>query len=165
MADYVLKPIGDTSWILQDAKQQRLALVSKVNNVLMAVGLDRTEFLEVDDLASYLGHTITVLEPVADTDDDGADELSIVFGFPVRYQQVFDTQESPVPNFLKKQDSRIRYAAGYFGISFDRGWVPAFCPKLITLTNNEYIVPFATRLEMHNSISQAKRDVKRKNKI
>ena len=77
MADYVLKPIGDTSWILQDAKQQRLALVSKVNNVLMAVGLDRTEFLEVDDLASYLGHTITVLEPVADTDDDGADELSM----------------------------------------------------------------------------------------
>lgn len=164
MVGYVLKPIGDSSWILQDAQAQRVALVSMIDGVWTAIGLDRRNFTGIDDLTAYLGHPILIHDPPREDDDDETGELSMVCGFPVKYRQVFDVREEPVPNYTKKQGSRIRYAAGYFGIGFERGWTQTFCPKLVTLANNDYVGPFATRLEMHNSMSQVKREARKKDR-
>ena len=48
------------------------------------------------------------------------------------------------PNFLPN-----------FCIKFDNGWVPAYCPKLITLGRNEFMGPFKTKLEANEALRHA----------
>ena len=49
------------------------------------------------------------------------------------------------------------YAAGYYIIKFDKGWVRSFCPKLVTLEKYEHKGPFKTELEMRAELSNVNR--------
>lgn len=59
-----------------------------------------------------------------------------------------------LPLFTKSEKSKSLYAAGYYVIRFNKGWVKSFCPKLITLERYEYRGPFKTELEMRQELSK-----------
>ena len=77
-----------------------------------------------------------------------------VHGFPCKtkpYNDIFDLKRK-LPLYTKTEKSQSFYCAGYYGIHFDNGWVRAYCPKLITLSRNEFIGPFKDKLEMLEQI-------------
>ena len=50
--------------------------------------------------------------------------------------------------------SKSLYAAGYFIIRFEKGWVKSFCPKMITLDRYESKGPFKTDIIMRTELSR-----------
>lgn len=80
-----------------------------------------------------------------------------VHGYPTScrpHNPVWDMKKK-LPLFTKTEKSRSLYAAGYYIIKFDHGWVQSHCPKLTTLNNNEFQGPFVTKLEMRERLRLA----------
>jgi len=77
-----------------------------------------------------------------------------VHGFPCKnepYNGIYDLKRK-LPIYTKQEKSTSFFCAGYYIINFELGWRPAYCPKLITLTRNEYKGPFKTKLEMKEAL-------------
>ena len=165
MADFRMKQLTETSYLLTDPHDQRLALVvvGEDGSHTMVGGPKPGKYADQRMMGMALGEgtSIEIIQITEGEDDEeSGSELGELMGYPVKYREVYDTSEEPVPSYTKKAGSKIRYAAGYYGIGFERGWTQTFCPKLVTLANNEYVGPFATRLEMHAAMSKAKRDAR-----
>lgn len=80
-----------------------------------------------------------------------------VHGFPtscVPYNPVYDVVRK-LPLFTKSEKSKSLYAAGYYIIRFEKGWVKSFCPKLITIERYESKGPFKTDIVMRTELSKA----------
>lgn len=154
MYDYSLKPMTETSWILQK-NGSRLALLTSKEGSLIAIGkLGKTKFADIKDLEEFLGSKVEIEQPV---EDASGDELGDINGYPVKHPNMVAAEtELDLPVYKR---GKTEHAAGYYGVKFAHGWVTSYCPKLTTLTDNEYIGPFRTKLEMLNSISQKKRAI------
>jgi len=77
-----------------------------------------------------------------------------VHGFPCKnepFNGIYDLKRK-LPIYTKQEKSTSFFCAGYYIINFELGWRPAYCPKLITLTRNEYKGPFKTKLEMKEAL-------------
>ena len=80
-----------------------------------------------------------------------------VNGYPTNctpFNPVWDVKKK-LPLFTKTAKSKSLHAAGYYIIKFEHGWVNSFCPKLTTLSNNEWQGPFKTKLEMRERLRLA----------
>jgi hypothetical protein len=67
------------------------------------------------------------------------------------FNGIYDLKRK-LPIYTKQEKSTSFFCAGYYIINFELGWRPAYCPKLITLTRNEYEGPYKTRLEMKEAL-------------
>lgn len=149
---YTLKPMTDSSWILQK-DGVRLALVTSKDGALKTIGkLDRSDFKDIKDLEKFLACKIEIEQP---DEDSGGDEVGNIEGYPIKHQAVLQSEsDMDLPTYKR---GKTEHAAGYYGVKFKHGWVTSYCPKLTTLIENEYIGPFRSKLEMLNAISQKKR--------
>lgn len=80
-----------------------------------------------------------------------------VHGFPTSYQPfnpMYDVKRK-LPLFSKSAKSKSLYCAGYYIIRFNVNWLKSFCPKLITIKNNDYRGPFKTEMEAKQELSNA----------
>lgn len=78
-----------------------------------------------------------------------------IYGYPTKhepYNAVLDVKHK-IPLYAKSQNSNNMYAAGYYIVHFPKGWVKGFCPKLSTLSNNEFQGPFKTVMEQRQAFS------------
>ena len=78
-----------------------------------------------------------------------------VYGYPTKhtpYNNVLDVKHK-IPLYAKSENSNNMYAAGYYIIHFPKGWVKGFCPKFITIANNEFQGPFKTVMEQRQAFS------------
>lgn len=156
MGKFKLKPVTDTSWILLQ-NGQRLAMIIADETGYKAIGtIPIKHFSSLEDMAIKLDGHIEIEEP------EKASELEIseVAGFPIKHPSAFDIVIDKYPSYSKTIKSTNRFAAGYYGILFNYGWVSSYCPKVTTLNENEWIGPFRTRLEMLNALSTKKKEPK-----
>jgi|TARA_B110000196_G_scaffold244658_1_gene213320 hypothetical protein len=82
-----------------------------------------------------------------------------IHGYPTNstpYNPMFDVKRK-LPLFTKSDKSKSLYAAGYYIIKFDKGWVKSFCPKLITVERYTTKGPFKTEIEMRQELSLVNR--------
>lgn len=152
---YTLKPITETSWILQQGGN-RIALITKNSdkNRVHALGkLEKTVFEDFKDLEKFLGSKLEIEKH----EDEEVEELGNISGFPVKHTGALPVENQELPVYRRTATSNTFYAAGYYGVKFPNGWVQSYCPKLTTLTENEFIGPYTSKLEMQNAISQKKR--------
>lgn len=93
-------------------------------------------------------------------EEDVEETVNAVFevhGYPTNtepFNAMWDMKEK-LPLFTKIAKSQSRHAAGYYIIHFEHGWVQSFCPKLVTLKNNEWQGPFKTKIEMREKLRHA----------
>jgi hypothetical protein len=155
MSQYSLKPITETSWILQN-DGNRVALVTQNDAGIVAIGkLAKSRFKDIKDLEKFVGSKIEIEKH----EDEEVAELGNIKGFPVKHVGAIAVEEQELPVYKRTATSNTHYSAGYYGVKFPNGWVTSYCPKLTTLTENEYIGPFQSKLEMQNSITQKKRQI------
>lgn len=79
-----------------------------------------------------------------------------IYGYPCRskpFNPVYNIKKR-LPIYAKSSKSKSLFCAGYYIIKFRKGWVRAFCPKLITLERYPYQGPFKTELEMKTILNQ-----------
>lgn len=95
------------------------------------------------------------------TDRDTVDNLqqSHVFGYPVPEVETFKLQERDnLPTFTKTLESKVYFAAGYYGINFPNGgWMDSFCPKVSTLRKYEFVGPFKNLTDAQIAIRRKER--------
>ena len=83
-----------------------------------------------------------------------------VYGYPTKhtpYNSVLDVKHK-IPLYSKSANSSNMYAAGYYLVHFPKGWVKGFCPKLTTLSSNEFRGPFKTVMEQRQSFSNVNKN-------
>lgn len=152
--EYKLKPVTDTSWILYHNGNKKAMIVS-IPSGLIAIGdLQHKNFINFDDMSKKLGGTVSFDE----IEKSAEPEISNINGYPIKHPQSYDLIENDYPSYAKKPGSAIRFAAGYYGILFNYGWVTSYCPKVVTLDENKWIGPFRTRLELLSAISAKKKE-------
>jgi hypothetical protein len=92
---------------------------------------------------------------------DAVDNLqqSHVFGYPVPDIETYKLQERDrLPTFTKTVDSKVYFAAGYYGINFTNGgWMDSFCPKVSTLRKYEFVGPFKNLADAQIAIRRKER--------
>ena len=148
--EFVAKPVlEDKFWILEDNGQKVGTIRSNENGVTLTVGKENHSFKRLEELKQKMKVSFTGKELV-----NKEKEEYEVHGYACKtqpYNAIFDLKRK-LPLYTKTEDSQSFFTAGYYCIEFENGWVPAFCPKLITLGRNNYLGPFKTKLEMTETL-------------
>jgi len=147
---FVAKPVlEDKFWILEDNGQKVGTIRSNENGVVLTVGKENHSFKKLEELKQKMKVSFTGKELA------NKEKLEYeVHGYACKtqpYNAIFDLKRK-LPLYTKTEDSQSFFTAGYYCIEFENGWVPAFCPKLITLGRNNYLGPFKTKLEMTETL-------------
>jgi hypothetical protein len=90
--------------------------------------------------------------------DENKEDIKFeVHGFPTSvrpFNEMYDVKNK-LPLFTKSAKSKSLYAAGYYIIRFEKGWVKSFCPKLITIERYESKGPFKKEITKRQELSKA----------
>ena len=140
-------------WILEDGTGDKKGTIQAANDGQLSAMIDGKpiSFKDWSTLASALDLITDSNKPIIKSND------SEVHGYPTNcepFNSVWDVQKK-LPLFTKAQKSKSLHAAGYYIVKFEHGWVNSFCPKLTTLTSNEWQGPFKTKLEMRERLRLA----------
>lgn len=148
------KPIlEDKFWIVEEAGE-KVGTISKNDEGFIFSNKGKITFhSDASDLTKKFGPSFLTAKVIAPEEQK---DFS-VHGFPTRttpYNSMFDIQNK-LPLFTKSEKSKSLYAAGYYIIRFEKGWVKSFCPKLITIQRYEFKGPFKDDLHMRLELSNA----------
>ena len=139
------KPMmSDKFWILEEDGKKVGTLQAMDSGYILILDGNKS-YVQNEDL--YKKYQIK-LEKKAIANPNNKVE-NIVFEYPsatVPYNSVWSCKEN-LPLYTKKPDSKSLHCAGYYIIKFDKGWVEAFCPKLVTLHKYPYKGPFKSQIE------------------
>ena len=83
-----------------------------------------------------------------------------IYGYPTKHiphNAVLDVKHK-IPLYTKSINSNNMYAAGYYIVHFPKGWVKGFCPKLSTITQNQFQGPFKTVMEQRQAFSNVNKN-------
>ena len=150
--EFVAKPVlEDKFWILEDNGQKVGTIRSNENGVVLTVGKENHSFKRLEELKQKMKVSFTGKELV--NKEKVEYDVHGYFCKTKPYNAIFDLKRK-LPLYTKTEGSQSFFCAGYYCIEFDHGWVPASCPKLITLSRNNYLGPFKTKLEMTETLRQ-----------
>jgi len=151
--EFVAKPVlEDKFWILEDNGQKVGTIRSNENGVTLTVGKENHSFKKLEELKQKMKVSFTGKELI-----NKEKEEYEVHGYACKtqpYNAIFDLKRK-LPLYTKTEASQSFFTAGYYCIEFENGWVPAYCPKLITLGRNNYLGPFKTKMEMQETLRRA----------
>lgn len=160
-----LKPITETSWlVIGDTEETRIGLLSEIRNqyVLMVKG-EKKQFIDRKAVSRFFNEDVfnNLIKP--EIDDDNRKSFYIN-GFPVDFDNPHEVviKGNKLPLFSKKSTSDVYYGAGYYCLHFPKNWMPAYCPKLSTLENYEYVGPYKTESEMKAMLPKLRKQLSSK---
>lgn len=158
-----LQQISDVAWLVRQG-EKRLGILNKdiQEKFFYITGKESVKFDNEKAVVKHFGNvhlfTKQVDEPTV------LSEEFFIKGFQIDYDNPYplDTShpdyDERVPLYTKTADSNVYYAAGWYGINFEKGWKRAKGPKYVTLATYGYIGPFKTEIE-------CKIEVKKLNKL
>lgn len=156
-----LKPITETSWlVIGDTEDTRIGLLTEIKDqyVLMVKGV-KQQFINRKEVNKFFNEDVfgNVVEPVA---EENVKKDYFINGYPVDFDNPNEVliAGNKLPLFSKKATSDVYYSAGYYCLHFPKNWMPAYCPKLSTLSTYEYSGPFKTELEMRSSLIKLRKE-------
>jgi len=157
-----LKPITEKSWIvLTDDGLQRIALLSEQKDklVLIAKGA-KTPFNSREEVNEFFKENI--FDNLVEVVEEKTEVEYYINGYLVDFDLPFEvTDKLPehehLPLYTKTAISTVKYAAGYYCFGSEKGWGPAFCPKLATVDKYECKGPFKSEKEMKAVLKKVRR--------
>lgn len=147
------KEITPSSWILYDKNDAKLGLLICNKDQFSLYTKDKIIRYSSVDLQKTFGNIIWEERIVMESKNITIAKL------PVDSDEIFDVIEDDITSYKKSKTGKARYVAGYWGIKFSSGYVTSFCPKLVTIEQNEHIGPFKTKFEMDGEIALANRRI------
>lgn len=149
----MLQQISDVAWIVHQ-QGNRLGILNKdvQEHFTYINGSDYIEFRGETEVIKHFGNASLFDTQI--TSPTHVQDTYYVKGYSVDYVEPFAIDEddpryrSDLPLYTKIKDSDVLYCAGYYCISFDKGWKHAHGPKLATLLKYGFEGPFKTELEM-----------------
>ena len=157
------KPILKNKFWIVEKDGERIGTLSKQEDkrYMYSCSSGTDYFTDIKSFNSFIGG----ISYDKATISDGSSTAKEIHGFSTSstpYNVMYNVQKK-LPLFTKSKKSKSLYAAGYYIIHFDKGWVRSFCPKMVTCENYFSKGPFKTELEMRSELSKANADAKRSN--
>ena len=141
-------------WIVEDNRGVKFGTISLNEEQYILSTPSGTQMYHTEkELTSALDKKISWTE--LDITETVAKEIHGYTTNSTPYNPMFDVKRK-LPLFTKSDKSKSLYAAGYYIIKFDKGWVKSFCPKLITIERYNSKGPFKTEIEMRSELRRAK---------
>ena len=150
------KPVvQDKFWIIEK-NGKRVGTLRCDDDYVLTVGHKNYHFSDRKSLCSkaQISFNAGYIETKSST------KKSLVHGFSCKsepFNGLYDLKHK-LPLYTKTAKSQCFYCAGHYLIKFEHGWVHAYCPKLLTLSRNEYSGPFKTKLETQVQLKKIKSD-------
>lgn len=147
--------LQDKFWIVEEQGEKVGTLTKNDDGYIFSKKGDIKFYSNTKDLDNTFGKNFLTAKI---TTPDEHKELS-VHGYPTRsepHNSMFDIQRK-LPLFTKSEKSKSVYCAGFYLIRFNVNWLKSFCPKLITVEENDYMGPYKTEIEMKLALSNVKR--------
>jgi len=149
------KPILKNKFWIIESDGERIGTLSKQDDkrYMYSCTTGTEYFDDTKSFNSYIGG----LKWDKDSISDGSNATKEIHGFSTSstpYNVMYNVQKK-LPLFTKSKKSKSLYAAGYYIIKFDKGWVRSFCPKLVTLEKYQSKGPFKTEFTMRQELSDA----------
>lgn len=145
-------------WILENDGEKLATLSKEKKGYSLLCRGQRYDISNLNEIKERFGITIT--EEAIKQEQKTADAANEIYGYPVNGKAcnpLWNVQKK-LPIYAKSAKSKSLYCAGYYVIRFRKGWVKAFCPKLITLERNPYQGPFTTVLEMRSVLNALRKE-------
>jgi hypothetical protein len=161
---YTVEIVKDRFWIVEDAGI-KLGLIRKIRSsdfeVIMQDAID-IEILSFDALTLKYGNKILESKQVKKIESVGKDSgysIDEVEGYPCKHR-AFNTKTvelngKQIPTYTKSVTSKVRYAAGYYGVRFPSDWRWFYGGKLDTLNSCNFIGPYKSKSEMQTETLMA----------
>lgn len=160
---YTVEIVKDRFWIVEDAGI-KLGLIRKTRSsdfeVIMQDALS-VETLPFDALTSKYGSKILESKQVKKIESvEYGKDIDNVDGVPIKHhgynKQWVQISDKSVPVYTKTENSKVMYAAGYYGLKFpEAGWKNTYCVKAETLHNYVFIGPFNSKTQLESEINRA----------
>lgn len=151
------KEITPSSWILYDKNENKIGLLIKNKNQFSLFTKDDIIRYSEESLSEHFGNIVWEERIIVESNKITIAKL------PVDSDEIFDViEEDDIPSYKKSKTGKARYVPGYWGVKFSKSYVGGFCPKLITVTQNESIGPFKTKFELDGEIVLANRRINEK---
>jgi len=152
--------VKDKFWIIEENGQKLGTLQRKDDNGWIFLGKkdQRQEYPTQESLYARFGSGIFATDITVPENKAPHIETEFqVHGYTCSqqpYNSMFDVQKQ-LPVYTKTPKSRSLFCAGYYIISFPKGWRKAYCPKVITLQRYAYKGPIKTKIEMQQVLNDA----------
>jgi hypothetical protein len=160
---YTVEIVKDKFWIVEDAGI-KLGLIRKTRTSDFEVTMqdaENVETLPLDALTSRFGSKILESKQVKKIESvEYGKDLDNVDGVPIKHhghnKQWVQISDKSVPVYTKTENSKVMYAAGYYGLKFpEAGWKNVYCVKAETLDNYDFIGPFNSKTQLEAEINRA----------
>lgn len=143
--------IPNKEWLIK-FDNKKIGSITKSNKHYLF--LRKGKSTEIEDI-EYLRVTLNLkLESYNNTNNTAASGY-FIYDYPCRtkpYGPVYNIKKK-LPIYLKSENSKSQFCAGYYVIKFNKGWVKSFCPKLLTLDRHEFKGPFKDEEEVKALLS------------
>lgn len=149
--------LPDRFWIIEQNGTRIGTIQRQEDNLFVITGTDSTiaqlTKQEVDEQFEIFKNKELVEVKATDIRKE-------IYGYPTKhipFNAVLDVKHK-IPLYSKSENSNNMYAAGYYLVHFPKGWVKGFCPKLVTLSNNEFKGPFKSVMEQRQAFSNVNKN-------
>ena len=142
------KPIIDEKFWIIERNGEKVGTLRKTKDLVLTINQKSLKFADFKSLCDSTKIKFATGNEVEVIEDKNKD--FDVHGFPCKYKpfnDIFDLKRK-LPLYTKTPKSQSFYCAGYYIIKFESGWLPSYCPKLITLGKNEFVGPYMSKFEM-----------------
>lgn len=163
----VLQQISDVAWLVHQGPS-KLGILNKdvQEHYTYITGKDLVTFNDQTDVVKHFGNS-NLFNEVINSPTKAAEKV-FIRGYevehdkPIIVDQGHEDYREDLPIYAKIEGKGIYYAAGYYCISFEKGWKKSRGPKLSTLLKYGYVGPFKTEMEMRQRLKVLNKE-KRKN--
>lgn len=167
---YTTEIVKDKFWIVEDAgvKVGTIRKCSSDDFELNIRSVDRekwqtgtTERVSTSILISRFGEKILesratqkkIVEEKGIGSHDGLNiSLAEIDGYPSKHvaynMETIEKNGRQIPTYTKSKTSKVRHAAGFYGVKYPTDWRWFYGGKLATLNTYDFIGPFKTKSEM-----------------
>ena len=145
--------LKDKFWIIEQNGSKVGTLSVSEDQYLYSCNTGTHMYTDQRQLNNALGGKVNWSESIS----DAVETDNIAYEFPTSttpHNVIWDVKQK-LPLFTKSSNSKSLYAAGYYIIKFEKGWVKSFCPKLITIQRYKFKGPFKNDLHMRLELSNA----------
>jgi hypothetical protein len=133
-------------WVVEKDGKQIATIQTSPIGVTYVHNEKREQFVSIKLLKAK--HNISFLKgPSRKKKSDISHEVSSYPCDHVPHNALFNVAMK-LPVYTKTKKSKSFFCAGYYLIRFNNGFVPSYCPKLITLNRYEFRGPFHSKTEM-----------------
>ncbi len=163
---YTVEIIKGKFWIVEDAGI-KLGIIRKIKSdnyeIIMQDNND-IKVMSFEKLTTQFGSKILESKQVKKIESVGKDSsysLDEVEGYPCKHIayniEIVELKGKKIPTYTKSITSKVRYAAGYYGVRFPSDWRWFYGGKLDTLDSCNFIGPYKTKSEMQSETLMANR--------